>query len=89
MASSKVFIVTGASKGLGAAVTQHLLDLSHKVVITARTAEPLEAFKQAHPGQVEVIAGDITKPEVRQRSSVASQGSHWSLFKQSWQRPPY
>jgi short-subunit dehydrogenase len=66
MAASKVFIVTGASKGLGAAITQHLLDLSHNVVITARTAEPLEAFKKAHPGRVEVIAGDITSPEVCQ-----------------------
>ncbi|KAL2210066.1 NAD(P)-binding protein [Sarocladium strictum] len=66
MAASKVFIVTGASKGVGAAVTQHLLDLSHKVVITARSAEPLEAFKKANPGRVEVIAGDITSPEVAQ-----------------------
>lgn len=64
MATSKVFIVTGASKGVGAAVTQHLLDLSHKVVITARTAEPLEAFKKANPGRVEVVTGDITSPEV-------------------------
>lgn len=65
--SSKTFIVTGASKGVGAAVTQHLLDLGHKVVITARSAEPLEAVKQANAGRVEVVAGDIVDVKVRQR----------------------
>lgn len=64
MASSKVFIVTGASKGLGAAVAQYLLGQSHKVVLAARSAELLEGFKTAHPGQVEYVAGDMTDAEV-------------------------
>ncbi|KID73749.1 uncharacterized protein G6M90_00g001270 [Metarhizium brunneum] len=64
MASPKVFIVTGASKGIGAAVTRYLLDQSHKVVVTARSAEPLEGIKNAYPGQVEYVAGDMTSPEM-------------------------
>jgi NADP-dependent 3-hydroxy acid dehydrogenase YdfG len=64
MASPKVFIVTGASKGLGAAITRHLLGQSHKVVLAARSAAPLEAFKTAHPGQVEYVAGDMVAAEV-------------------------
>lgn len=64
MATPKVFIVTGASKGVGAAITRHLLSQSHKVVLAARSAELLEEFKTAHPGQVEYVAGDMTDAEV-------------------------
>ncbi|KAF4995319.1 hypothetical protein FGRMN_5218 [Fusarium graminum] len=62
--ASKVFIVTGASKGIGAAITQYLLSQSHKVVITARSSEPLEGLKKSHPDQVQFIAGDIVEPEL-------------------------
>ncbi|KAH7316741.1 short chain dehydrogenase [Stachybotrys elegans] len=60
MSVSKVFIVTGASKGIGAAVVQSLLKQSHKVVLTARSQDLLESVKTAHPGQAEYVAGDIT-----------------------------
>jgi NADP-dependent 3-hydroxy acid dehydrogenase YdfG len=62
--SSKVFIITGASKGIGAAITRYLLNQSHKVVITARSSEPLEGLKKSHPEQVQFIAGDIVEPQV-------------------------
>ncbi|KAM0521829.1 hypothetical protein ACHAPE_002391 [Trichoderma viride] len=61
--ASKVFIVTGASKGLGAAIVQHLLAQSHKVVVTARSESPLQKLKEAHPTQVEYVAGDITSED--------------------------
>lgn len=61
---SKVFIVSGASKGIGAAVTRYLLSQQHKVVLTARSADLLESVKAAHPGQVEYVAGDMTDPTV-------------------------
>ncbi|GFP57455.1 uncharacterized oxidoreductase C30D10.05c [Trichoderma asperellum] len=50
--ASKVFIVTGASKGLGAAIVQHLLAQSHKVVVTARSETLLQKLKEAHPTQI-------------------------------------
>ncbi|PON21409.1 hypothetical protein TGAM01_v209710 [Trichoderma gamsii] len=50
--TSKVFIVTGASKGLGAAIVQHLLAQSHKVVVTARSESPLQKLKEAHPTHI-------------------------------------
>ncbi|KAG5918135.1 hypothetical protein E4U42_006986 [Claviceps africana] len=56
----KVIIVTGASRGLGAAVARHLLARSHKLVLTARSPEPLERLESAHPGQVRYLAGDMT-----------------------------
>lgn len=60
----KVFIITGASKGIGAAVANRLLSLSHNVVLTARSQDLLEAVKKSHPGRVEYIAGDITESQV-------------------------
>lgn len=62
--STKVFIVTGASKGIGAAIARHLLGQSHKVVLAARSGDLLEALKKQYPGQVEYVAGDITSPDV-------------------------
>jgi NADP-dependent 3-hydroxy acid dehydrogenase YdfG len=69
--ASKVFIVTGASKGLGAAIAQALLSQSHKVVVTARSKEPLDALQQANTDNVQVVAGDITKSEVCIRNGMA------------------
>ncbi|KAK1455959.1 short-chain dehydrogenase [Colletotrichum cuscutae] len=57
--SSKVIIVTGASRGIGLAIAQHLIKESHKVVLAARSKDQLEALKAAHPGQVEYVAGDL------------------------------
>ncbi|KFH47442.1 putative oxidoreductase C30D10.05c-like protein [Hapsidospora chrysogenum ATCC 11550] len=62
--ASKVFIVTGASRGIGAAITKRLLSQSHKVILAARSQEPLEAVKTSHPGQVEYLAGDLTDPNI-------------------------
>lgn len=67
---SKVFIVTGASKGLGVAIARYLLSQSHKVVVTARSKGPLDDISKAFPGQVEVVAGDITDAKVRQGPAV-------------------
>lgn len=61
---SKVFIVSGASKGVGAAIAKYLLGQNHKVVLTARSQDLLEKTKAAHPGQVEYVAGDMADATV-------------------------
>lgn len=60
---SKVIIVTGASRGIGLAIAQSLLSSSHRVVLTARSADKLAEVKAAHPGKVEYVAGDLTDTE--------------------------
>ncbi|CAK7272714.1 hypothetical protein SEPCBS57363_005285 [Sporothrix epigloea] len=55
-----VIIVTGASRGLGLAVTRLLLQHSHKVVLVARAEEPLAALKKEFPEQVAYTAADAT-----------------------------
>jgi NADP-dependent 3-hydroxy acid dehydrogenase YdfG len=58
--SSKVIIVTGASRGIGLAITQWLLKNSHKVVIVSRSEKPLKAIKDEFPSQVAYMAADLT-----------------------------
>ncbi|KND87766.1 putative oxidoreductase [Tolypocladium ophioglossoides CBS 100239] len=67
MASAKVFIVTGASKGIGAAIAQYLLAHSHKLVLAARSKDLLESVQKSHPGQVKYLAGDMTSLDMPQR----------------------
>ena len=66
----KTFIVTGASKGIGAAITQRLLSQSHNVVLAARSRDLLEKVKSSHPGQVEFVAGDMTDSKVSLKRDV-------------------
>ena len=61
---SKVIIVTGASRGIGLAIATTLLASSHRVVLTARSEEPMAELEAAHPGKVQYVAGDITESEV-------------------------
>jgi len=60
----KVAFVTGASKGIGRAVAQDLAHEGAAVVITARTAEPLEAtakeISATTGGTVVPMAGDMS-----------------------------
>ncbi|KOS20878.1 putative oxidoreductase [Escovopsis weberi] len=64
---SKVFIVTGASKGLGAAIATYLLGHSHRLVLSARSADVLEEMQARWPGQVEYVAGDIARDDIPPR----------------------
>ncbi|PNY29478.1 oxidoreductase [Tolypocladium capitatum] len=67
MAAAKVFVITGASKGIGAAIVQCLLAQSHKLVLAARSEHLLEAVRTSHPGQIEYLAGDMTSPDMPRR----------------------
>lgn len=61
--AAKTIIVTGAGRGIGLAVSQYLLQNSHKVVLVARTETELEALKKQYPAQVEYLAADLAKLE--------------------------
>ncbi|MFN2292733.1 MAG: SDR family NAD(P)-dependent oxidoreductase, partial [Anaerolineae bacterium] len=64
--SNPTVIVTGASRGLGAAAARLAAQLGADVVLTARTEESLQAvageIEQAG-GQALVVAGDVSRPE--------------------------
>ena len=64
MSTQKVIILTGASRGIGLAIAKYLLKDGHKLLLVARTAEPLEKLKKEHGGAVEVFTGDCRDFEV-------------------------
>ncbi|KAI1379979.1 NAD(P)-binding protein [Hypoxylon crocopeplum] len=62
--SSKVFIVTGASRGIGLAIAQSLIQASHKVFLVARTETSLQTLKTQHASSVDYIAADLADLKV-------------------------
>ncbi|PLN82627.1 NAD(P)-binding protein [Aspergillus taichungensis] len=67
---SKTIIVTGASRGIGLAVTKYLLSApqSHNVVVVARSREPLQKLKDEYTKQVEVLNGDLADFSLAQQA---------------------
>lgn len=66
----QVAVVTGASKGIGAAITEELLRLGATVLAVARTAPPLEqqvADWQAAGLDAYALAADVSQAEGRQQ----------------------
>lgn len=64
MPTSKVILLTGASRGIGLAAAKFLLEEGHRLVVIARTAGPMEQLKGGFPGKVEVVVGDAAGEEV-------------------------
>ncbi|KAH8689870.1 putative short-chain dehydrogenase [Talaromyces proteolyticus] len=68
--SPKTIIVTGASRGLGLAISKYLLTTSprNNVILLARTAEPLQALQSQYPDNVDYIASDATAPGLPEKA---------------------
>ena len=60
--AGQVAVVTGASKGIGLAVTQALVEELVVVVAGARHASP-ELMRLARTGQVDFVAADLATPD--------------------------
>ncbi|GAA2787922.1 SDR family NAD(P)-dependent oxidoreductase [Kitasatospora aburaviensis] len=56
----RVWLVTGASRGLGRAFTEAALAAGDRVAAAARTLAPLEDLATAHPGRVLPLQVDVT-----------------------------
>lgn len=59
----RVAVVTGASSGIGAAIARELSASGVKLVLTARRADKLADVSRQLPGEVEIVAADISSPE--------------------------
>jgi len=57
---SKVWLITGASRGLGRAFTQAVLDAGDRVIATARKPEQLVGLKGRYSERVRTVALDVT-----------------------------
>src|SRR5258707_5212005 len=57
---SKVWLITGASRGLGRSLTQEALKAGHRVVATPRNAEPLAEVASKFGESVQTVPLDVT-----------------------------
>ena len=63
-------LVTGAGRGIGAAIVAELIDHGASVLGTARTQSDLDQLRADHPkagDRLQIISADITQPEERTR----------------------
>ena len=57
---SRVALVTGAGKGIGAACARALSDAGHRVALLARSRDDLAALARGLPGETLVVPTDVT-----------------------------
>lgn len=57
-----IWLITGASSGLGRALAQHVLAAGHQVVATARDTAALDELHRAHPDASLLATLDVTEP---------------------------
>jgi short-subunit dehydrogenase len=69
MSNTPVTLITGASKGLGAALARELAQAGHGLILTARGAGPLRTVADELAAQTDVlaVAGDVTDPTHAER----------------------
>lgn len=75
--AGRLALVTGASKGIGAATARALAAAGAHVILVARTARDLEAVEQAifeAGGQATIAPVDLAEPEAISRLAVAIAG---------------
>ena len=65
--TSRRIWLTGASSGIGHALAIELLQQGHRLALSARSKEPLQALAEQFPAQVLVVNGDLTDAEQVQR----------------------
>ncbi|MEZ5121604.1 MAG: SDR family oxidoreductase [Solirubrobacterales bacterium] len=69
MSESRVFVITGASTGIGAATSRLAVDAGHRVVLAARSADKLAALAASLGGDARAIAvpTDVTDFAAQER----------------------
>jgi NAD(P)-dependent dehydrogenase (short-subunit alcohol dehydrogenase family) len=66
--ASKVWLITGSSRGLGKAFVHAALEAGHRVVATARNPSQLSDIVNRYGDRVRVVALDVTDEAQAQRA---------------------
>jgi Tropinone reductase 1 len=64
--TGKKAVVTGGSKGIGAAVVGDFIALGAEVLAVARKQEDLQLLQEKHPERLHILAADVSTPGGRQ-----------------------
>jgi NAD(P)-dependent dehydrogenase (short-subunit alcohol dehydrogenase family) len=67
---SRVWLITGSSRGLGRALAEAVLAAGRKLVATARNPAQLADLVERHGDQVSAVALDVTNEQAAARSVV-------------------
>src|SRR5947209_14231178 len=59
------WLITGASSGLGYALAEHVLEQGDRVVLAARTLDPMLALTERYPDTGLAVRLDVSDPEQR------------------------
>jgi len=70
---SQIFLVTGASSGLGRAVAEQLANENARLLLVARREELLRELMEKYPGRITAIAGDVRDVPVQAKIIEACQ----------------
>jgi NAD(P)-dependent dehydrogenase (short-subunit alcohol dehydrogenase family) len=73
--ASRVCLITGAGRGIGRAVARQLSGAGHRVVITARSKDQLEAVAAGLPGESLVIPADLADPGAAEEIFATTEGT--------------
>lgn len=65
--TKKTIVITGASSGIGRALSIQFAQLGHRVIAIARDKKSLQTLQQSFPLNIEIVAADITKNADRLR----------------------